>query len=60
MVEKEAGVSVKRGGFLNKRGKKLKQRERERERERGEFLGFLGLFFSKGSGSIYRWVRCCM
>ena len=56
MVEKEAGVSVKRGGFLNKRGKKLKQRERER----GEFLGFLGLFFSKGSGSIYRWVRCCM
>ena len=49
MVEKEAGVSVKRGGFLNKRGKKLKQRERERERERRIF-GIFGPIFLKGEG----------
>lgn len=43
MVEKEAGVSVKRGGFLNKRGKKLKQRERERR-----IFGIFGPIFLKG------------
>ena len=51
MVEKEAGVSVKRGGFLNKRGKKLKQREREREREREEnFWDFWAHFSQRGGG----------
>ena len=47
MVEKEAGVSVKRGGFLNKRGKKLKQREREREEN---FWDFWAYFSQRGGG----------
>ena len=45
MVEKEAGVSVKRGGFLNKRGKKLKQREREEN-----FWDFWAYFSQRGGG----------